>query len=50
MLLSLIHICMGTGAEVVYLAVAHRGYGYIKRIKNGEGAGKVCLLYTSRCV
>ena len=31
---------MGTGAEVVYLAVAHRGYVYIKRIKNGEGAGK----------
>ena len=35
---------MGTGAEVVYLAVAHRGYVYIKRIKNGEGAGKVVAL------
>ena len=35
---------MGTGAEVVYLAVAHRGYVYIKRIKNGEGAGKLSAL------
>ena len=35
---------MGTGAEVVYLAVAHRVYVYIKRIKNGEGAGKVVAL------
>ncbi|MFQ9992072.1 hypothetical protein, partial [Ruthenibacterium lactatiformans] len=35
---------MGTGAEVVYLAVAHRGYVYIKRIRNGEGAGKTVAL------
>ena len=35
---------MGTGAEVIYLAVAHRGYVYIKRIQNGEGAGKAVAL------